>query len=290
MANLKLQHRMSGRKWKQKATGGSWQDQPELNDYLSSSICADYETGVYGAVRVAAREGPFQNAVSIGSGLADQERKLVRLGLVQHFDLFEISDDRVADCRRLIENEGFTKNFKVHKEDALKLDKTEAYHLVFWSHSLHHMFDVNHALAWSVKALRPSGCLLVSDYIGPTRLQWGREEVRLAKQFLVNNEDVLKIAPSRVRSGSPFRRLKQYLRDPSEAPQSDRILSAYKAQTGTSMQNLGGAMIHLCGGFLGAARTEDPQIFDRLIEYDKSAREQGIAHFAFGLWCKPNET
>ena len=54
------------------------------------------------------------------------------------------------------------------------------------------MQDVDNAIAWSIRAER-NGLLVINDYIGPTRLQWRRSEVRAARQFLTENASLIEI-------------------------------------------------------------------------------------------------
>ena len=287
MSLKSILHRVSGRKFKPLRPKTRWQDNPQFSGYIKEQISPDYETGVHGAIRAAIGEKPLQHGVSVGSGTGNNERRLITAGFVENFDLFEVSQDRIAQSQALAEKAGVSDRLTHHLEDALQRDVAGTYDLVYWEHALHHMFNVDHALAWSVRALKPGGLLVVNDYVGPTRLQWRRKEVSLVRQFLRQNESILDVNPRRVRHGSAFRRLKQFLRDPSEAPQSDRIEAAYERHTGTKIKVLGGAVIHLGGGFLNGAEDKDPEIHNRMIALDQMARDQGLSHFAFGLWRKP---
>ena len=287
MSLKSILHRVSGRSFKPLKPKTRWQDNPQFSSYIKEQISRDYETGVHGALRAAIGDKPLQHGVSVGSGTGDNERGLIAAGLVESFDLFEVSKDRIAQSKALAEKAGVSDRLIHHLEDALQRDVAGTYDLVYWEHALHHMFDVDHALAWSVRALKPGGLLVVNDYVGPTRLQWRRKEVSLVRRFLRQNQSILDVDPRRVRHGSAFRRLKQFLRDPSEAPQSDRIEAAYERHTGTKINVLGGAVTHLGGGFLNGAEDKDPEIHNRMIALDQTARDQGLSHFAFGLWRKP---
>ena len=285
-----LLHKISGRKWKPAKPGRRWQDNPQFTQYFDTSICPAHETGVAGAIRNAAGGKPLAKGVAIGAGTGQNERALVGAGLVEHFDLYEVSADRIATARQQAAEAGMSEHFSEYLEDALLSDKIEEYDLVYWQMSLHHMFDVDHAIAWSVRALKPGGLLVINDYIGPTRLQWTKTEISTVRKFLEENRPVIQIDPRRVRGGSRFRRFKQFLRDPSESPQSDKIPLSYKRHTGEDLNILGGAMIHLCGGFLFGTDKLDPTIHDRLIALDQQMRDRGIHHFAFGCWQKPAPT
>jgi SAM-dependent methyltransferase len=160
------------------------------------------------------------------------------------------------------------------------------YDLVYWDHALHHMLDVRKALDWSVAALAPGGLLVVNDYVGPTRLQWTRPEVRMARAYMAAAAPHLGGARP-VRYKIPLiSRWRMALRDPSEAPQSDRILAAARAACGGFLEPIGCAMINICGPVVVPATDEGNPALPLLIEWDRRAEAAGFAHFAFGIWQK----
>lgn len=280
-------HKLSGRKWKPPKPNRRWQDNPQFQKYLDDQCCAEFETGYPGALRKVSGGTPLARGVSVGAGTGFKERELVKAGLVEHFDLYEVSTDRIAQSRQMAQDEGMADNFNEILGDAFEEDVSERYDLVLWLAALHHMFDVDRAMEWSVNALKPGGVVLINEYIGPTRLQWRSDEIRAVRQFLRENRDLIGIDPKRVRGGTPFRRFKQFLRDPSEAPQSDLIPAAFEKYTGQQMTILGGSAIHLCGGFVTGLEKQDPTIHDQVIALDQQLRDQGLYHFGFGLWQKP---
>ncbi|MEM8538366.1 MAG: methyltransferase domain-containing protein [Pseudomonadota bacterium] len=282
-------HKRSGRKFKKVRANTRWVDNPQFTSYIDQSISRAHETGVHGAIRAATGDVPLGRGVSVGAGDGAKEIALIAAGLIKEFDLFEVSADRVEQSKQKAAVAGLSGHLNSRLEDAFTHDFEGEYDLVYWEHALHHMFDVDHAVAWSVRALKPGGLLVINDYIGPTRLQWRPNEVEMVRQFLRDHAEILGVDPKRVKLGTPFRRLKQAYRDPSEAPQSDKIEAAYKRHTGEDLNILGGAMIHLGGGFLTGSEDQDPDIHDRLILLDQKARDQGISHFAFGLWQKPDQ-
>jgi len=283
-----LLNKLAGRQFKPPKRGRRWQDNTPLVQYLKDQICAEHETGVAGAIRATTGGTPLARGVAIGAGTGFNERALVKAGLVEHFDLYEVSETRVAEARAAAAEAGMSDNFSEYLEDAFATEKSEEYDIVYWQDALHHMPDIDQAIGWSIRALKPGGLLVVHDYIGPTRLQWRRSEVRAARQFLADNADLIEVDRVRVRQGGPFRRFKQFWRDPSEAPHSDKIPGIYAKHTGQPLTILGGAMIHLCGGFTVGLEQKDPEIHNRLIALDQKMRDQGIYHFAFGLWKKPS--
>ena len=282
-----LLRRVAGHRKQERGDRRFWWSSDALVSHINRQISPEHETGVPGALRAAAGGTPLGLAVSVGCGTGVKERRLMRAGLVERFDLFEISPDQARRAEAGAREDGLGERVSVHAEDVFRRPVEAKYDLVYWDHALHHMFDVDAAIGWSIAVLRPGGLLLVNDYVGPTRLQWRRSEVTFARGFVAASPELEGTGPVRLRPGSPLRRLRMMYRDPSEAPQSDRIMTAFERRTGTPMTPLGGALIHMCGDL--ATRFEDPAhpIYARLIDWDQRALQRGMTHFAFGLWRKP---
>src|SRR6202012_2082841 len=131
-----------------------------------------------------------------------------------------------------------------HIGDVFTQSPEGVYDLVNWDHSLHHMPDVDEALAWSVKVLRAGGYIMVNDYIGPNRLQFPRTEIDQANKFLTDHG-----IPRKVRRSTLITKLKQWYRDPSEAPQSEQISDAVARRLpGVRFAPIGGVLLNILGG------------------------------------------
>lgn len=265
----------------------NWWNIPALAACIDRRICPEHETGALGAVRVAANGRPFPLAVSVGCGSGKKERRLLQAGVVERFELYEISPDQAERARELAREEGLSDRVKIRIRDVFKEPAKPKYDLVYWDHALHHMFDVEKALTWSMTVLKPGGLLFVNDYVGPNRLQWKRSEIDFARKFVERHAGVVDVRPTDLRYSSLLGRLRIMYRDPSEAPQSDRIMTAFERQTGQPMRAIGGAMIHLCGPFVTAVEEPSHRIFDDLIQWDDLALQRGLNHFAVGQWRKP---
>lgn len=284
---FKVLERRIGTKWSAHAIKRTrqWYDRRILCTYVDARICQEHETGTVGALRSVVTNPPLGRAISIGAGSGSKELRLLRAGLVDTLDIFELSEQRAASARNNFARAGCGDRLTVHVADAFVSSPTETYDLAYWDHALHHMLDVNAALDWSIRALNPGGYLLVNDYVGPTRLQWTREEVAYARRFLDNNRAELVGLDRPLRPKTYTGRLRQIWRDYSEAPQSDRILTSFTERTGSDMRPLGGAMLHLCGSYM--PEDEAHPVYERLIAWDQRALADGFFHFAFGLWQKP---
>ena len=243
--------------------------------------------GVVGAVARRLEGRRLDSGISIGCGSGSKEMALVRAGLVERFALYELSEVRCRLGREAAATAGLADRMVFHMADAFSADHPP-YDLVYWDHALHHMFDVAAALEWSVRVLRPGGYLVVNDYVGPTRLQWRRAEVRLARAYMAEAAPHLEAVRPVPYKLPVVSRLRQTLRDPSEAPQSDRILAAASAACGGFTPTpIGCALINICGPHVVPATREGNPALELLTVWDRKAEAAGFGHFAFGIWQKP---
>ncbi len=289
-------HRKAGAAWDGAAAGSyaNWWEVPGLAGYVDGRIAeallgpgASGEGGVPAILRTALGEAaPLGLGVSIGCGSGGKERGLLAAGVVERMRLFEVSPARLARAEEAAAAEGLGPRVDCVLADGFAVDHPP-YDLVYWDHALHHMFDVDRAVAWSVAALRPGGWLFVNDYIGPTRLQWPWAQSLFVRRALIDVSAHLPAPIRRPRFRTPLDRWRLKRRDPSEAPQSDRIAAAIAAHApGMRLAPLGGAVLNIAGHALATAPGIDAAI-DRVIAWDREAEARGYVHFAAGLWQKP---
>ncbi len=289
-AVARLLQRKVGAKWDENAQRrkprGQWYNSDRLRGYVLDCISPETGRGVPGALERALEGRKLRAGLSIGAGNGRKEIALVQAGLVERFALYELSNELGARARRAIAESGLTGQMTVHIADAFAAAHPP-YDLVYWDHALHHMLDVDAAVRWSVDALAPGGLLMINDYVGPTRLQWTREQVALARRYMEAAAPHLGARPH-VPQKTVLHRWRLMLRDPSEAPQSDRILSACRAACdGWAPEPIGCAMISICGRHVVPIAAEDNPALDMLIDWDRRAKTEGHSHFAFGIWRKP---
>lgn len=285
-----LLQRYIGTRWGPKPVPKNlnWFNILELVHYMNSQICPTTKNGVIGALSQLTNGNRLSRGLSVGCGDGAKEIALLRAGLVDQFDLFELSETYAAAARQAAASEQLNERVEVIVGDAFSQVRKEKYDLVYWDHSLHHMMNVDKAIEWSIGALAPGGWLIVNDYVGPTRLVWRREEVELARQFLNANRSELGFSPKVLRHKHLGDRMKLFLRDPSEAPQSDKIMASFESRCQKKMRPLGGVMIHLCAPFLPREPEQNRQMCKKLIAWDREALADGKTHFAFGAWQKPS--
>lgn len=282
--------RRIGARWSQNSqrrkARGQWYNSDKLFGYVQRSISPETGRGVPGAVERALAGRKLRAGLSIGAGNGKKEMALVAAGLVERMTLYELSPYHCDVARQAIAEAGLSERMTMVLGDAFKAEHP-SYDLVYWDHALHHMLDVAAAVRWSVDALEPGGLLVINDYIGPTRLQWTREQVRMARRYVEAAAPHLGAQPH-VPHKTVLHRWRLMMRDPSEAPQSDRILAACRAACGGwAPDPIGCAMISICGRHIVPLADEDSPALDMLIDWDGRAKAEGHSHFGFGIWQKP---
>ena len=281
---------LAARVWNEEAnwTETNWWSSQACLAYYNEAVCGKPLTepseGCRRRLKDVLRGRVLARGLSVGCGTGSKEMALLTEGLVERFDLWEIASNIAEAGTADAKARGVADRVTYHVGDAFDTTPAGAYDLVYWDHSLHHMSDVDAALSWSVAALKPGGFILINDYIGPNRLQFTRPEVDRANAFRQRHG-----VPGRTAYATTFTRLRQWRRDPSEAPQSERIVEAVARRLpGSRLEPIGGTFLNMLGGqVVPLSRGADNEIVLAMIAEDGQLREEGSFHFAFVLWQKP---
>jgi SAM-dependent methyltransferase len=257
--------------------GWRWGDSVHALRHISRLICGKalpaWSDGMI--ERLRSRHGgrlPFARACSIGCGDAAKEIELVQAGIVEHFHLFELSEERARHGMYLARQAGLAERIHYTVGDAFAREHVP-YDFFLWNNALHHMPDSRAALAFTRAHLAPGGVLCLQDYTGPTRFQWPESmlaAINAVRRF-IGGEPVL-LPPISLIEAS----------DPSEAIDSGAILPALadlfpQAET----RPLGGVVYFVA---LAGARADIPHAaLRRLLPLDKQLSDNGMSLFTFVL-------
>lgn len=265
----------------------AWWQSPMVVRHLNAKLCGDAIDGFAAGLRKwFGRElgsGKIEHGVSVGCGTGGKELAFLRDGLVERFDLYEISKVRVDKGHEIFAKAGFSDKARFFLEDAFSDRTPDRYDLVHWDNSLHHMFDVYDAVEWSRTVLKPGGWLVVHDFIGPSRFQFsdrcreiaGRARETLPRAYLESGYAPGTYLPTtlpRVNRG------KLIAKDPTEAADSDRIVDAVSLHfPGGTWKMLGGTVNHLglTGLHWNFMRFEDRSRLDACLFMDDMASDLG---------------
>lgn len=230
----------------------------------------------------------FDRAISIGCGAGAKELQLINTGLVKHFDLYEISPTRVDQGKRLAHQQAVSDRVSFFTENAFD-KKLGSYELVYWNNALHHMLDVEAAIAWSREHLVPGGWFVMDDFVGPSRFQWSDENLShatrvrslLPDRFLYNPADLSQKLPIEIRRPTVESMIKD---DPTEAADSDRIVSSVKKMFPNAVViPTGGALYNLALNDVIAhfdESSEDLSLLQSILMSDELLAHAGMTHYA----------
>ncbi len=169
------------------ADGSRWWMHPAIHQHINRLVCGEAITGPHaGFHRLLTAQAPgggFGRALSIGCGSGGKEAKLLRSGVVGHFDLFEIGEFRRAQIQAKADEHGVGDRITIHIGDAFTAERRAEFDLIYWNSSLHHMSDAARAVAWSFDALAPGGSFAMDDFVGPSRFQWSDADLDLCFQI-----------------------------------------------------------------------------------------------------------
>lgn len=272
-----------------------WWSSPTIHRHINRLVCGEAIDGPWAGLEARMREfGPFGCAVSVGCGNAWKELNLIRHGIVQSFDLYEISSVRVDQARERASALGVIDHVRFHVADAFAGAPTRAYNLVYWNSSLHHMLDVDQAVRWSRNVLRDGGYFVMDDFVGPTRWQWSDHNLNMVARVRAALPERLLRDPRR--SGQLLPRLvgrpdpaKLEAADPSEAADSDAILPAVtKYFPDAEIIFTGGCLYHLALNDVLANMDDelDQPLLEMILLIDEQMAAAGHTHHAVAFATK----
>lgn len=265
----------------------AWWQSPAVVRHLNRKLCGEEIDGfAAGLRRWFAREigsGKVERGVSVGCGTGGKELAFIKDGLVDRFDLYEISEVRVATGREIFRKAGLEGKVAFSLQDAF-LDWTpQRYDIVHWDNSLHHMMDVHDAVKWSRTVLKPGGWLVLHDFIGASRFQFsdrcydfaGRARRALPQEYLESGYAPGTYLPTVL---PRVDRNRLIAKDPTEAADSERIVEAVSTHfPNGAWKMLGGAVYHLglTGLHWNFIRYEDRSRLDACLFMDDMTSDLG---------------
>jgi len=278
-----------GAKWDRSARSNlrNWWDSEYLRHYISEQICgeAGLEWGVPVALRRHLGDRRLPRGLSIGCGNSYKEMALLKAGTVERFDLLDFSPLIASGAEAALAQHGLSERAAFLEANPLESPARRMYDLIYWDHSLHHMSDVRATLEWCRASLLPGGIVCINDYVGPSRLQWTGDEVEAVNEQLRRLEAKYGIQIPKTRKGNILRRLRQIVKDPSEAPESHLIEQAASIVfSGFRLRPLGGAMLNIGGVMVMNLPAIPPGLIEDFAAADQKCLADGVYHFAFGIW------
>lgn len=276
-----------------------WWQSPYIIRHINRLVCGEDIPGVsQGLVQLLSsrvKNLPFKRGISVGAGTGQKEMRLIKQNIVERFDLYEYSEDRISQGMKIAVNQSLEEKVTFVHGDAFDLvSESEQYDFVHWNNSLHHMFDVRKAVVWSKKVLKPGGVFFMDDFIGASRFQWPVEQTELASRIrkifegskYITNRRNGGVLSTNVAKPSIQKLIEV---DPSEAADSSRIVEAvYENFPNAEIRITGGVVYHLALNDMLANfdEEEDKVLLDLLMIIDEMSTKLGQTHYGVALAFK----
>ncbi len=124
---------------------------------------------------------PLGRVLSVGCGLGNLEREIVRWGIASSVVGVDLAAAPLAQALQSASLEGMTDRIAYVRGDASALLRRPAvWDGVFFHGSLHHIADVPGVLDLVAAALKPHGLLYLDEFVGRSRDQWRWRHLILA--------------------------------------------------------------------------------------------------------------
>ena len=137
-------------------------------------------------------------ALGIGVGRAASELALLQLGGIDRYELFDVSPVALADGAQEAERLGVANKAEFCNLDIQSTElEDNAYDVITFIASLHHMTDLDPVLRKCARALAPGGVLWAAEYIGPDYFDYPPEHAEFPRRLYHM------IDPSLRRAGEP---------------------------------------------------------------------------------------
>ena len=232
-------------------------------------------------IRVAMDRGlKFERGLTIGCGTGRLERALLKRGICQSFHGVDISEQAIADARRIAAKENLSVSYEVGDLNFIQLPP-KSFDLVVAQTSLHHVLFLEHVAAESYKTLKDGGYLWIHDFIGETQGQYDKRRLAIINELLsvlpekfrlnrINGRKVTKIVvPTPGRLGSPFEKIR-----------SEEIIPIFEQWFTIEWRREFGAFLHLVappGTRAAYVENSDTRaLFEVLILLDSLCLEEGV--------------
>ena len=272
---------------------------PAIIKHVNKLICGrpldGYSSGLVDLLRTKLNGKTLRKGISIGCGAGLKEIKLLKEGLVDSFDLYEISQNRVDQGLEIARKEMVSDRIRFFCRDVYSEElPNESYDLVYWDSALHHMLCTKRAIKWSYDKLVTGGIFLMHDYIGASRFQWPQEQLNIASK-------IRKLLPDSYLK-SPFVQTEMLSRclvrpnlheliakDPTEAADSDNIIPAINSIfLNAEIKYLGGVIYHLALNDILANFDDfkDAPLLQSLLMIDELLANDEMNHFAVAYASK----
>jgi ubiquinone/menaquinone biosynthesis C-methylase UbiE len=233
--------------------------------------------------------------ISFGSGNCSAEIELANYGVFEEIVCVDIAMNQLNEAREIAKSHNLN-CMKFLCQDANSVDISSNYYdIVFFQASLHHLNNIKSFTENSImRVLKDKGLLVISEYVGPTRLQFPKTQIKKINEGL---NLIPKKYKTRYLSNLSKKKyygsgiLRMILADPSECIDSESILpSIYSHFEKLIEKPFGGNILmtvlkDISHHFL-ELNDEKSQILSELFDFEDNYLKTHSSDFIFGVYQK----
>jgi len=212
---------------------GSWTSHPVVRAAVMRRISGRSDLDWIEWVKQRFLPHGVERALSMGCGAGHCDRAAGKVGLFRSLDGIDVSSAAIALAVERANKAGLSGLSYRVADINTELLPQEAYDLVVFKQSLHHVDALEHVLGQVRRTLRPRAWLVLNEFIGPSRLQWTDEQLAIANELLAALPERLRQvagAAGRIRQQIERVPLTHFATaDPSEAVRSAEIVPLLSA-------------------------------------------------------------
>lgn len=233
--------------------------------------------------------------LSPGCGTGGKELKFASIKVFSLIEAFDISANRISIARENAKGLGLENiNYSVSDVTTFNFG-SEKYDVVLFDSFLHHIKDLEGIINKIYISLKQDGILIINEYVGPSRFQWRKEQLKTANKALaslpVAFRKRLKTEKVKTKIYRPGL-LRMIISDPSEAVCSENILSKVRERFKVLEEKpYGGNILHLTlkdisHNFIDGSE-ESIRLLNDLFSFEDDFLSYGnLSDFVFGVYSK----
>ncbi len=235
--------------------------------------------------------------LSLGSGECSSELLFAQYPNFKDITCTDIADKRLNKAKKVAEEKQLN-NIRFQIQDANALSKIEdRFDIIYFKASLHHFKNIESLLGEQIKQLlKTDGVLIINEYVGPTRLQFTKHQIKAINEALTlipksyRKRYKLNLYKNRVYGPGLARMI---LADPSECVDSASIMPALHKHYSTVYEvGYGGNILTLAlkdiAHHFVELNDEKVAILNHLFDYEDKYLKKHPSDHIFGIYKSNN--
>lgn len=271
----------------------NWWNIPAIKERWNEKISGDkkvsYENHVLNTYYTSDKD---LKMLSIGAGICSHEFNFAKTSKFSQILCVDIAETLLVQAEQRARKENI-KSIEFRVADVFQLDlQNHQFDIILFHMSLHHFKEIKTLLSKVQQWLKPSGRLIINEYVGPNRLQFPKKQIHAINELLSHipnkwrkrfKTDVLK---KRVSGPGKIRMI---LADPSECVNSNSIVGLIHKQFGVvEEKKIGGNLLAL--GLKDIAHhfyildEEKSKLLERIFTIEDEYLKEHESDYLFGIY------